>query len=154
MLDIFRTLPAVFDGIDADPAVRESLVFIVWRRVAGELLSEHTVPISLQDSRLTIAVSSNTWRAHLKELCPQMLYKLSTVLGPSVVSYIELIVDEAAVESARTPASEQIDEKAVRQRAGKALTADLRASADAIADDELRDKFLMAAGLCLARNSK
>ena len=48
--------------------------------------------------RLTVAVKSETWRKHLENLSGQMIFKINSVLGQAVVTYIEFHIDEKAVE--------------------------------------------------------
>jgi hypothetical protein len=143
MLDIFRTLAVASKDLDGGDAVREAIVFAAWRRVAGDLLAEHTVPIRLEDSRFVVAVSGEIWRKHLKDLSSQMLFKLNSAAGMSLVSFIEFCVDEAVVNESRVQADE-----------GLAAASEMEAAAGQIADDELRATFLLAAGSCLIRKKQ
>jgi hypothetical protein len=156
MFNIFRTLPGLVNDLDGDDAVRESLVFTAWHQIAGELLSEHTVPLELRNSRLAVAVSSNVWKAHLEDLAPQMLYKLNTALGSSFVKYIDLRIDEQIVHAERLKFQGDGGAAAaeMEKKAKKMVTKDIRNAADAIADEELRNKFLLAAGSCLVRQQR
>jgi hypothetical protein len=153
MLDIFRTLPGVFDDIEGAEMVREAVVFAAWRRIAGEGLAEHAVPLRLENGRLFIAVPNLMWQRQLKDLCGQMLFKLNAALGTPTVSFIELVIDEQAVLSQRSNKS-AASEAELRSKAEREISPELADAADSIADEELRRTFLLAAGNCLLRKKR
>ena len=84
-----------------------------------------------------------------------MIFKINSLLGQAVVTFIEFRVDEKTVlaerksKSANLPTVEELEEMALDE-----VSAKLRHSADAINDDNLRYQFLLAAGSCLARKKK
>ena len=147
MLDLFRTLSGVLRDAENVDEIRQAIVFAAWRRIAGDSLSEHTAPISLENTRLVVAVSSLTWQRHLEDLCGQMVFKLNAALGAPLVTYVELRVDETFVRSSK----ESRDESELRQQAEREIPPELRSAADKITDEELRKQFLLAAGNCLVR---
>jgi hypothetical protein len=155
MNELFRALPALLKEFDENETVREAVTFAAWRRIAGESLRQHAVPYRLFQKRLTIAVKSETWRKHLEQLSGQMIFKINSVLGQAIVTFIEFRVDEAAVEKENfkntppTLSPEELEEIALEE-----VTPKMRRSADAIKDDNLRYQFLLAAGSCLARKKK
>jgi len=155
MNELFRALPALLKEFDDNETVREAVAFAAWRKIAGESLRQHAVPFQLNQKRLTIAVKSETWRKHLEHLSGQMIFKINSVLGSAVVTYIEFRVDETAVEKENhkakttTLSDEELEEIALDE-----VTPNMRRSADAIKDDNLRYQFLLAAGSCLARKKK
>ncbi len=150
MLDIFRTLPGILDDVEGSEMIREAVVFAAWRRIAGDGLAEHTVPLKLENGRLFIAVSNLMWQRQLKDLCGQMVFKLNAALGTPAVSFIELRIDEQAILNLRTKQSGPSDAE-FRSQAEKEMSPELVAAANGIADDELRHQFLLAAGNCLVR---
>ena len=155
MLDIFRTLPGVLDRLEDDGEVRQAIVFAAWRRIAGESLAEHAVPLELEETRLHVAVSNVTWQRHLQDLCGQMVFKLNAALGAPLVTFVELHVNEQAVLRDRASRSmTNADEDELRRKAEVEITPELRSAADKIADDELRKQFLLAAGNCLVRKRR
>src|SRR5437868_10006102 len=99
MNELFRALPALLKEFDDNETVREAVAFAAWRKIAGESLRQHAVPFRLEQKRLTIAVKSETWRKHLEHLSGQMIFKINSVLGQAVVTFIEFRVDEKAVEA-------------------------------------------------------
>jgi hypothetical protein len=152
MLDIFRTLPGILGDMEGVEVVREAVVFAAWRRIAGESLTSHAVPIGLENGTLRIAVSNLNWQRNLKEHCGQMLFKLNAVLGSPTVTYIELQIDEQAVLRSRTGSMPQDD--AFRKAAENEISDDLTEAAASIEDEELRRQFLLAAGSCLVRRKR
>src|SRR5688572_23550569 len=114
MLDLFRTLPRVLHDVEDIDEIRQAIVFAAWRRIAGDSLAEHAVPLGLEETTLVIAVSNVTWQRHLKDLCGQMVFKLNAALGSPLVTFIELRVDDAAVRANKS--SSQAREEELRKQ--------------------------------------
>lgn len=152
MLDIFRTLPGLLKDLEGAELIREAVVFAAWRRIAGEALAEHAVPLKLENGTLSVAVSNITWQRHLKDLCGQMVFKLNAALGTPAVTFIHLQIDEQTVREHRSKMRKP--EPDLRYNAEKEVSPELVRAADAIADDELRRQFLLAAGNCLVRKKR
>jgi hypothetical protein len=152
---LFRALPKLLKEFEDTEEVREAVVFAAWRRIAGESLSEHTVPFRLFNKHLIIAVADKMWKRHLETLSGQMIFKLNSALGQAIVTFIEFRVDEATLdeERAKHRVNQMTDEQQI-EIALEEVTPKLRHSADAIKDDNLRYQFLLAAGSCLARKKK
>ena len=158
MEDLFRALPALLNElneIDETGALREAVIFAAWRRASGEALQWHTVPIRLYRRHLIIAVAHETWKRHLERLSKELIFKLNSTLKSSQVEFIEFRVDEASVEEFRAKNRKNpIADKDLEEIALEAVTPNIRFSADAIKDDNLRYQFLLAAGGCLARKKR
>lgn len=152
MHELFRALPALLKEFDDNDDVREAVVFAAWRRAAGETLRERAVPVRLYKKHLIIAVASETWKKHLQQLTGQMIFKINSVLGSAIVTFIEFRVDEKTVSDERAQNKKTIvSDSHAQEKALNEVTAKMRRSADAIKDDNLRYQFLLAAGSCLAR---
>jgi hypothetical protein len=155
MHELFRALPALLKEFEDNQELRQAVTFAAWRKIAGETLRDRAVPHRLFKKHLVIAVMSNTWKKHLEHLSGQMIFKLNSLLGSAVVTYIEFRVDEKAVLEDRAKHQKQIvSNETIKENAMKEVTPKLRHSADAIKDDHLRYQFLLAAGSCLARKKK
>ena len=152
MLDIFRTLPRILGDMEGVEVVREAVVFAGWRRIAGESLTNHAVPVALENGTLHIAVSNLPWQMNLKDQCGQMIFRLNASLGAPIVTYIELQIDEQAVLRTRTGPLPQ--DAAFRKAAEREITNDLLEAAASIQDEDLRRQFLLAAGSCLVRRKR
>lgn len=156
MNELFRTLPALLTEFEDNEALREAIVFAVWRKIAGETLRRSAVPVRFTGKRLTVAVSGENWRQHLEHLSSQMIFKINSLLGSTVVTHIEFCLDEAAVKKERMKSDQATEKKFSfsEEEALNEITPKIRHSADAIKDDHLRYQFLLAAGSCLARKRK
>ncbi len=155
MNELFRALPGLLKQFDDNDNVREAVVFAAWRRVAGDSLNPHAIPLRLDNKHLSIAVASEMWKKHLQSLSGQMIFKLNSLLGQALVTYIEFRVDEKRIETERAGRREkQISEAELEEIALNEVTPKMRRAADAIRDDNLRYQFLLAAGSCLARKKK
>ncbi|MCW5959549.1 MAG: DUF721 domain-containing protein [Pyrinomonadaceae bacterium] len=151
---IFPALPDILDEFGENAAVRDALIFAAWKRTAGENLSGHTVPVTYARKRLTIAVADNMWKRHLEILSDQMIYKINSELQREAVIFIEFVIDAKTVEADRTEKSKNdLPDEEFRRRALEQLSPKLRRAANAIKDENLRYKFLLAAGGCLERKA-
>ena len=151
MEDLFRTLPQLLKEMGAHEEVREAVVFAAWRKIAGDSLGAHTVAFRLYNKHLMVAVSNETWKKHLESLSGQMIFKINSVLGQAIVTFIEFRVDEATVrEERRKSEGFELTDEELREIALDEVTPKMRRSADAIKDDNLRYQFLIAAGGALA----
>ena len=152
---LFRALPKLLREFEDTEEVREAVVFAAWRRIAGESLSEHTVPFRLFKKHLIVAVADKMWKRHLETLSGQMIFKLNSALGQAIVTFIEFRVDEETLVAERSQHRvKQMTDEEQREIALEEVTPKLRHAADAIKDDNLRYQFLLAAGSCLARKKK
>lgn len=152
MEDLFRALPALLKEFEENENLREAVAFAAWRRIAGESLLEHAVPFRLYKKHLIIAVAHETWKRHLERLSGEMIFKINSVLGSAVVTFIEFRVDEKTVLQERMKKrKETISDEEQTEIALEEVSPKLRFSADNIKDDNLRYQFLLAAGSCLAR---
>lgn len=152
MDDLFRALPALLKDFEDNETLREAVIFAAWKRTAGESLCEHTVPFRLYKKHLIIAVASEMWKRHLESLSGQMIFKINSLMKQAAVTFIEFRVDEKTVEAEKSKKTSNVLSVAeFEDMALDEVTTNLRHSADAIADENLRYQFLLAAGSCLAR---
>jgi hypothetical protein len=155
MEDLFRSLPKLLKEFEDTEQVREAVAFAAWRKIAGDALSEHTVPFRLFNKHLIVAVTDKTWKRHLETLSGQMIFKINSVLGKAIVTFIEFRIDEETVRQERLKfAHRALSDAEQEEEALEEVTSKLRHSADSIKDDNLRYQFLLAAGSCLARKKK
>ena len=148
MEQLFGAIPSVLNGLASNGDVDEAVVFAAWKRCAGELLNERTTAIEYFENRLIVAVEDETWRRHLEDLSPQMLYKINSSLGDGTVKFIEFRIDERVVNEAREPKMASIE------TAAPEVSPSLTKAAEAIADEALRQQFLGAAAEYLERQKQ
>jgi hypothetical protein len=151
MQDILSALPELLDEHGDNEEVRRAVVFAIWRRVAGDSLSEHTAAVALDGSTLRIAVADRNWQRNLSELSKEMLFRLNFIFGSAEVKRLEFVIDKAAASNSL---ERNIDHAAAEAEALDEIGEPLRKAADAIEDDDMRRKFLLAAGSCLARQKR
>lgn len=155
MEDLFRTLPKILKEFEDSEEVRSAVIFAAWRKTAGKSLSEHAVPIRLEEKRLTIAVKDETWKRHLESLAGQMIFKINSILEGASVTFVEFLVDEEIVfKETRDPQKTKITAAKHRKLALEEVSTNLQNSAETISDQKLRAQFLLAAGSCLARKKR
>lgn len=146
MEQVFAAIPSVLGGLGPNAGIDEAVVFAAWSKCAGDLLRTRTARIEFFENRLVVAVQDETWRRHLEELSPQMLFKMNGSLGKGTVRYIEFRVDNKAVIGSR---KEEVTN--VRGNSPVRIARSLTRAAEAIADESLREQFLSAAAAYLAK---
>jgi predicted nucleic acid-binding Zn ribbon protein len=149
---LFGSLAGLLKEFGDNPDVREAVIFAAWKKIAGEALSEQAIPVDLNGERLAVAVENKMWKRHLEDLSGQMLFKINSALGAPMVTFIEFRVDTKFFRTRdKQRRKTEIEAKESAETARGEITEKLRASADAIRDEDLRERFLLAAGRCLAR---
>jgi hypothetical protein len=150
MDDIFSALPVLLERHNDNEDVRRAVIFAVWRRIAGESLADRATPVDLSENRLTVAVADRNWQRNLEQLAKEMIFRMNYIFGRPEVKFIEFAIDADALRTscARTDRSE-FEAAALDQ-----INDPLRKAADSIKDDEMRRRFLLAAGSCLARQER
>jgi len=118
-----------------------ALVRIVWKRVAGEALTQHAAIQELQDQTLIVVVSDAIWQKELAAMAGQLLYRMNALLGEQQIAFIEFRIDPSALATL----SRKVN--TTRPTAGPppAVPFELLSAAAAIHDAELRRAFLGAA---------
>ncbi|MBD0372950.1 MAG: DUF721 domain-containing protein [Pyrinomonadaceae bacterium] len=155
MDDLIRALPKLLRAAGETEEVLEAAALVAWRRVAGSELSRQAVPFRLYRKTLIVAVADSTWQKQLEAMSGQLLFRLNSLLGQAVVTYIEFRLDPKTVEAARN--ATQQDEAAREEQERRALVrakGDLTDAACAIQDEELRRRFLLAAGSYIDRQER
>jgi hypothetical protein len=146
MDDLIRALPNLLKAAGDSEEVAEAAVFVAWRRVAGEQLRGQAVPFRLHRKMLVVAVADASWQKQLEAVANQLLFRLNSMLGQAVVTYIEFRIDAKTVreERARLRVTDFDHDK--HERRALIYARALNADAAAIKDEQLRRRFLLAAG--------
>jgi hypothetical protein len=153
MDDLIRTLPKLLRAAGEAEEVMEAAVLVAWRRVAGEGLRAQAVPFRLYRKTLIVAVADVTWQKQLEAMSGQLLFGLNSLLGQAVVTFIEFRIDPKTVRAQRAAEEAQTLPNPLEQerRALRSVSGEISLAADAIHDDDLRRRFLLAAGSCIDR---
>ncbi len=145
MDQLIKTLPAILAASGDAEDVAEAACIAAWKHAVGEALSSHAVPVQLRDRVLVIAVADSIWQKQLHQMRSQLLFRLNSVLGKSLVASIELRVDPNVLAKSRPR------ESARRESNDYAVPFELLAAASEIEDAGLRRAFLGAATSCTKR---
>ena len=152
MDDLIRALPKLLRAAGETEEVAEAAAMVAWRRAAGEALRGQAVPFRLYRKTLIVAVADTAWQKQLEAVSGQLLFRLNSLLGQAVVTYIEFRIDPATVRAERaalaTPGTNPQEQE---KRALESATGQVLSAADAIHDEDLRRRFLIAAGSCIDR---
>lgn len=153
MEDLFQALPKLLRAAGESEEVLEAASFAAWRRVAGEALRGCAVPFRLYNRRLIVSVPDTTWRKQLEQVSPQLVFRLNSLLGQAVVTYVEFRVDPQTVRAERARMGRTEYERLNEEEAALGRAVELEDASHAIHDETLRRRFLLAAGSCLNRKS-
>jgi hypothetical protein len=151
MDDLIRALPKLLRAAGETEEVAEAAAMVAWRRAAGDALRGQAVPFRLYRKTLVVAVADTTWQKQLEAMSGQLLFRLNSILGQAVVTYIEFRIDPATVRAERAMIAPQSNPAEQEQRALKSATGQVLAASEAIHDEDLRRRFLLAAGSCIDR---
>ena len=155
MDDLIRTLPKLLRASGEMEEVAEAAAIVAWRRVAGAALRGQAVPFRLYRKTLIVAVPDTTWQKQLENMSGQLLFRLNSLLGQAVVTFIEFRIDPRTVQKERaTLAQATEDREEQERRALRKASGELLAAASAIQDQDLRRRFLLAAGSCIDRRER
>src|ERR687884_1699062 len=151
MDDLFQALPKILRAAGESEEVSEAAAFAAWRRVAGEALRASAVPFRLYRKTLVVSVPDATWRKQLEQMSPQLLFRLNSLLGQALVTYVEFRVDPQTVNGERARLRRSEYERLVQEENALSRARELDEAANAIRDETLRRRFLLAAGSCMNR---
>ena len=145
MDNLIQTLPAILAAAGASEEVFEAACIAAWKHIVGEGLGNHAVPVQLQNQKLVVVVEDNIWQRQLEQMRGQLLFRLNSLLGQTLVKSIELRIDPKSLAKARG-SQEGPNKRPDYKVPGEVLTA-----AAGIEDVELRRAFLGAATSCIRR---
>lgn len=146
MDSLLKTLPAIMKAAGDSNEVAQAACLVAWKQIAGEALRGNAVPLRLDDRTLVIAVADATWQKQMQSLSGQLLFRLNSLLGQPVVTYLEFCEDPETVTQARLTLT---GPKASQARAP--VPVELVSAAAGIHDKDLRRAFLGAASSCIHR---
>lgn len=155
MEDLIRSLPTLLRASGDAKEVCEAVALVAWRRIAGEGLRGQAVPFHLYGKTLVVAVADTTWKKQLEAVSGELLFRLNSLLGQPIVTYIEFRVDMKTVREHRaTLKSLSVDREVDELRALQSVPGEVNNAASEIHDEQLRQRFLVAAGRCIERREK
>jgi hypothetical protein len=142
---LIKSLPGVLRSAGPSPEVIEAAALAAWRHAAGAGLKDHAVPLKLNDRTLVVAVADGVWQKQLASMSKQLLFRTNSILGKSLVSWIEFVIDPSVTKAGSEKGEPQDD------LMDNEVPLELYAAANAIQDPQLRKNFLKAALKSLKR---
>lgn len=149
MQSLLKMLPIMMRLAGDHEEVREQAVFTAWRAATGGRLDISCAPFRLYQRTLIVAIKDQMWKRQMEHEARGFIFKLNSLLGEPLVTYIEFRVDPAFVEKAQ-----QHEDQSVHFHQTRELEAELNTAAARIKNDELRAAFLHAAARCLERREQ
>jgi hypothetical protein len=146
MIDAGRLLPKLLDANGANEQMTEVAVKLAFTCAAGEGLRRQAVPLRLSRKTLFVSVPDAIWEKQLQSLATELISRINRLLTRKAVQFIEFRVDPATLKRANAPV-----QKSPEPRPAPAILPELIEAAESIADEELRERFLRAAGNCIER---
>jgi predicted nucleic acid-binding Zn ribbon protein len=92
-------LDRVLAGFGAPPTRAMTTVFDAWPDVVGDVVAAHARPVSVDRGALVVAVDEPAWATELRYRRHELLDRLDAVLGPAVITSIEVRVRPPASPS-------------------------------------------------------
>lgn len=147
MHSLLKMLPAMIRLSGDHEEVREQAVFAAWHAATGGSLDHNCRPFRLYQRMLIVAVRDQTWKRQMENESKGFIFKLNSLLGAPLVTYIEFRIHASHVEQMQPKPDDSFEFQRTRE-----LTAELQPAAEQIKDEALREAFLRAAARCLERN--
>jgi hypothetical protein len=148
MMSMLNLLPQLLRHIGESDEGREQAVFAAWSAAAGTQVRRVTAPVRLERKTLIVAVMDATWRAQLKRMSGQSLFRLNSLLGAPTVTGIEFVINpDLIVAQHASPQEITFDAPDLQAQP-------LKPDAEQIRDPKMRATFLRAAGKCLDRRAR
>lgn len=147
-MDLARLLPKLLNATGANPEMAEIAAKLAWSRAAGDGLRRHAIPFRLYRTTLVVSVADVIWQRQMNSMSAELISRINRLLGREVVDTIEFRIDPATVEQVRANVQPQ---ESARNKKPQPIPEELISAASEIADEELRERFIRAAGNCIAR---
>lgn len=146
MQSLLKMLPTMIRLAGDNEEVREGAAFAAWRAVTGEPIAQACRPFRLYRKSLIIATTSETWKKQMESMSGQIIFRLNSLLGAPLVTFIEYRVDPVHVARGQSETRPEFEFHRTHE-----IEAELAPAAEGIRDAELRERFLRVAAKCLER---
>src|SRR5215212_2394729 len=143
MNQLIKALPNVLRAAGDSAEVAEAAAIAAWKHAAGEGLKGRAVAVKLENRTLTVAVADTIWQKQLHSMRGQLLFRVNSILGQSIVGAIEFVIDPKLAAP--------VDQQKQEERPDNEVPLELWSAANAIHDKKLRRSFLKTATLSLKR---
>ncbi|PYP85261.1 MAG: hypothetical protein DMF61_16945 [Blastocatellia bacterium AA13] len=147
MTDLLQLLPLLLRRAGDTEEARQQAAFAAWAAAVGKQLRVATAPVKLEGKTLIVAVGDSNWKTQLNKLTGQFLFRLNSILSAPLVTRIEFVINPRLIEESHHTSPE------IHFRAPEKYAGALREKAQSIANPDIRDLFIRAAGKCLQRRA-
>ena len=154
MEQLIRALPGLLQAAGDSEDVAEAAAIAVWKHVAGEGLRPHAAPFRLRNKTLSVAVADAIWQRQLESMAGQLIFRLNSLLGQAVVTYIDFRIDPERLRVWREQESGVEQPIEYESNVAELIPIELVSAAASIHDHDLRRAFLGAASSCIRRLEK
>ena len=146
MNSMLKLMPTMIRLSGDSEEVREQAAFAAWRAVTGPQISYSCIPLRLEQKHLIVAVPDESWKKQMEKVSGDYLFRLNSVVGSPIVTFIEFRLDYLFVRKTQDAAPQPVAFEHTQE-----LTEELSNDAEQIKDEALRAQFLRAAAKYLER---
>ncbi len=143
--------PSLLRLFGAESGRRTALVCAVWPHAVGAELARRTTILEWRGATLRVGVPDAAWRKALHALQPTLRAKLRAALGPLAPARLSFQERPGEPDTGGLLAAQDTDTHAAAGDEPAEASAELRARAASIPDDEIRARFLETATRALVR---
>jgi hypothetical protein len=137
--------PSTASRLFGTPAAQLALLRAAWSVVVGREIGRRSEVVSLERHTLNVRVADAGWQRVLHRMRHQILARLAAIAGGMAPTRLGFTVGTIATVSHESPTPTPAEP------ARRPPPAEVEAAAQAIADTELRERFLRSAALYLER---
>lgn len=80
---------AILRAAGVEDGLHEDQVRASWKELAGDFISRHTEPVSVQGGHLVLRVTQPAMRFHLEQMKPMLLTRIKVQLGENRIKSIK-----------------------------------------------------------------
>lgn len=143
MIDLSRLIPKLLRAHGGNP---ELAVKLAWSIAAGVGLRRHAVAVRWRERTLTVAVADALWQKQLEHMRAELLFRVNSCLGQKLVDALAFQINPKEVSAAQPVMAVE-----AAKAAPAPLPDELLFAANSITDQDLRERFVRAAGNCISR---
>ena len=86
-----KVLTDLVNARDWKQGIAEGNLFTDWKKIVGEEVAQHALPLTLVDGVLTIQTSSTAWATQLTAMAPSLLKTISNSAPGALVESLSII---------------------------------------------------------------
>jgi len=149
----FDSIASVLSGIarrhGMEPKLLEHKLLKNWAEIAGEQIAAHTRPDQIKFKKLYLIAESSVWIQHLTFLKPELIEKINSAAGRSLITDVVLRV--GTMERAEPVQEAGEPEEVIAPVPSPQSLAEAHAHTAAVTDPELRAKLTDVIAQALSR---